>query len=298
MYPKNHCQLRAPKGITGDKGDRGPQGVVGPIGENGNIIPGPSPTNLTMIDLFQIYNTYTGQFTVPSDKNIMFVTAVGGGGGGGGGYTRTITGLSISGGGGGGGSGFIFYPIPGVAGKTFNFTIGKGGTGGPVSGNGQSGRTSIISNSDIGVYLIAPGGQYGTFTDFGGNGGMGAGGIYPYPMGQAGGVPPYQGSMNGSGINNYSYFTIASGGGGGAGGILDSGGNVLGGIGGPSLCQIQPIIADTHNGTGGASFLGISAADSSLIPGIGAGGSGGYSVNGTTSLSGINGGDGAIYIYY
>lgn len=297
-------KIRGPRGAPGAKGDRGPYGLPGPQGPTGGLIPAPIPTSsgLTFIDLYKAYG-YTGSFTVPSDKTVMYITALGAGGGGGGGYNVNAS-IYSAGGGGGGGSGIVFYEVAGVGGTTFNFIVGKGGIGGlNGGGNGSNGGDSSITFAVAGgATLIAPGGQGGNGggapsggTSGGGVGGTGGGNVYPYPdpVLQTGGGP----AQNGNGTNGYAVVPIAIGGGGGGGGNTNGTTTIYGGNGGPCLYQVQTPVPNIANGIGGASFLGVSAPGGNLLtPAFGAGGSGGNYTG--VSVTGINGGDGVIYVYY
>jgi hypothetical protein len=302
----NPYKIKGPRGALGAKGDRGPHGLPGIIGPTGDNFPAPIPgsgVGLTKYDLFKIYHTYTGSFTVPDDVAVMYVTALGAGGGGGGGW-----GYFGGGGGGGGGSGFIWYEFSGVGGKTVGFKIGQGGNGGisvdgsghNVGQNGSNGGNSSITLDGLTYSALGGiGGGGGGVNDHPGSGGNGGGYLspsdQPYPVGQAGGGP----STNGSGITNYSVYPLVSGGGGGGGSSV-YGSNILGG---GSLYQVQPPVTWTYSncGIGGASFLGVSVpnGDFTKSPAPGAGGRGGFSPYLSSNLvNGVNGGDGVVYVYY
>ena len=108
--------------------------------------------------------TYTssGSFTAPVTGTYR-ITLVGGGGGGSG--AGTVSGVHFAGAGGGQGGVFEFYETL-VAGTSYSYTIGAGGTGGAAgsatNGTGDSGTAGGNTEITIGANVYtATGGYYG-----------------------------------------------------------------------------------------------------------------------------------------
>lgn len=208
-----------------------------------------------------VHTTGTGLTgIIPAWANKIKVTVVGGGGAGGG--TPATTGTV--GAGGGGGAVSIKY-FTGVAGQTYNFNVGVGGTG----ASGAIGGAGRPSNILIGTTLVnAPGGS-------GGNLGVATTNV----TGGLGGVAGTGGDINlpGSPGGNAHYLSATAG-------------QSASGFGGPGWA-------------GGGGGLGVRTAAVGNSPGnpgtagTGAGGSG--SVGGAataTAGTGGNGGAGAVII--
>ncbi|HBR15402.1 MAG TPA: hypothetical protein DD723_07660 [Candidatus Omnitrophica bacterium] len=207
----------------------------------------------------QIFLT-SGNFTVPSGINVVFVTSIGGGGGGGGGGSG---GFENGGGGGGAAGGQVINlaPVTVTPKTTYTITVGSGGSGGnggvgPYNQPGSNGQAG--GDTSFGTLLVACGG--------------GGGGKAP---GQnSGGPGGAKSTCNGSGVSGE--WGIAGGqannlnsGKGGKGGNAN---NATGGSGG-SAGSSPPECASANNtyyyGKGG------NGGDGSGPFGAGGGGGGG-----------------------
>jgi hypothetical protein len=209
----------------------------------------------------------------------------GGAGGGAGGYRSSVIGES-SGGGASAESTLIVTP------QSYTVTIGAGGTGGAITGEGLKGNPG--SNSVFGS-ITSLGGGYGGGDDSrpGGSGGSGGGAARDnLTAGTGTSGQGYSGGASGG--------SNAGGGGGGAGGVGTNGvGNQTGGDGG---IGVQSLITGTATyragGGGGGSETPVSAADAGA-GGLGGGGAGGAAGSvgtiptpGTANTGGGGGGSG------
>lgn len=160
----------------------------------------------------------TSSVNVPTGATQIIVECIGGGGEGGRGETDPSTEYGGSGGGG------AYVKITktltsGDAGKTVNYTVGAGGTGGTLDGNNGVASSSTTTGFSFGNYSISAGGGGGGFyLGNGGSGGTGSGGDTDTP-GTAGtnvGTPPPGGTGNSFEGGGTVYGT------GGNGGILQT----------------------------------------------------------------------------
>jgi len=188
----------------------------------------------------------SGSFIAPS-TGVYRITIKGGGGGGGSAFTSPTTG---SGGGGGEGGQALFYASL-IAGTSYSYTIGAGGTGG-ASGDGgnfgaDGGTTSIAINNTT---YQAPGGVGGRAYSGGGSSGAGGApsntGAYNFTgaagtAGAWGSNTQNGGSGGGFGGGKGNIFAGAAGvkGGGGSGGGLSAGSASNGSSGGDGFILIE-----------------------------------------------------------
>lgn len=203
----------------------------------------------------------SGTIVVPGTTGLSVSARIqvwGGGGGGGGG---AIIGQPVTGGGGGGGSGYYREINTILAGGTsITYTVGSGGTGGSVNGNGVNGGSTTLTTT-AGVIVVAGGlfGQNGQTTGQGGDGEYGGGGG-GFIVG-SGGVGTTQSGIAGSGLNGgvgggfgagtggIGGFTIGGGGGGGGGSGGGKGGT-------PGQTGFSGTVYATGGGGGGVNAAG------------------------------------------
>lgn len=246
------------------------------------------------IKVYQITNTATTSWTVPSDwdsannKIHLF-------GGGGGGRSGTASTNNRAAGGGGGGGGYtLVEDFSSSPGTSITIAVGVGGTSGPVATAGGNttwnAGANVAGGGQPGTAATTPtsaGGAGGTGTYAGGSGGAGAFGTAAstgYGGGGGGGAggPNGTGGNGGNGFGSSTSGNIAGGGGGGNGGGTN-GGNASAGVGG--------IGGNNFLGTGGGATTG---ADG-ILGGGGAGGIGGFGGrggNGFDILNSVGGGGG------
>lgn len=197
------------------------------------------------------YYTSSGSFTIPNGAKALNVVVIGAGGGGGGG-SRMGTNYGSGGGGGGGGFSERMFSASelGGAGTVVSYTVGSGGTAGPIT---ATGTTYLAGNaatdggtSSFGTFLVAEGGKAGlagaeglsnnnasggsgmwrgntspnifaTTSSIYAGGGAGGGGGFSSEQPQEGGVPTCTSltaatSPSQAGSNNTSYNAPAGGG--------------------------------------------------------------------------------------
>lgn len=236
--------------------------------------------------------TSSGVFNVPAGVTQIFVTLVGGGGGGGAGNAWNGVSHPVTGSGGGAGQGWIRKAIDVTPLEAITVTIGAGGepanSWGDVSPlNGPNG-----TDSSLGSYLTAKGGQ-------GGSGGYGGGGT-SYGGGVGGG--PAGGSAGISQAGGHGSNGCGAGGGANRYANTAWNGGATGFEKGFSV-GTYPL----HGGGGGASAL---AAGKDGGPyrsprhagptdyGVGGGGGGSSAPVTTDKLSGGNGGNGYCEVEY
>lgn len=256
--------------------------------------------NNTNTTIYQITQTGSGTWTVPSDFNLtdnnVYLWGGGGGGAGGGGGTTTRRG-----GGGGGGGGFALVPnFATTVGSSIILSVGAAGTAGAVNGNGGAGGSTTWNS---GAYTAGGGGAGLTGSTsvqgLGGAGGIGS--TYNGAAGGRGGASVSAGTQisagggggggaggpsgaGGAGGNGSSAALIVSGGGGGGG----NGGGSAGGNG-TSSNTVYTVGNGGNNASGTGGGVGIGAAGSS---GGGGAGSGGRSSTGIEILGVVGGGSG------
>lgn len=221
------------------------------------------------IKVYQITNTATTSWTVPSDwdsasnKIHLF-------GGGGGGRTGATSGNNRAAGGGGGGGGYtLVEDFSASPGTSITIAVGAAGTSGapPTAG----GNTTWNAGANV-----AGGGQPGTAT------------TTPTSAGGAGGTGTYAGGSGGAGAFGTAASTgYGGGGGGGAGGPNGNGGNGGAGFG-------SSITANIAGGGGGGNGGGTNGGNASAATG-GTGGNNFLGTGGgaTTNADGLLGGGGA-----
>ena len=212
-----------------------------------------------------------------NDSYIVYFTVIGGGGGGGGGgHNNGLNSPAYpSGGGGGAGAGgMISYPVE--PGKTYNYTIGSGGSGGEANLSGGNGLDTEISFSGT-DYVIS-------------RGGTGGGGHHKSNIGGVGG------SIDNSGVTT---IIDGSGGNGGDGVFYTdiSGTGTPGDNSTPPIIEISPTNTIYVGGGGG----GTDALNSDVPPtnasngGGGGNGSGGEVGTGIATGTSYNGNPGIAY---
>lgn len=249
------------------------------------------------------WTTTTGSGSVtfaPGSCYAVTVQAWGGGGGGGGGNNGAASG--------GAGGGYAEATVSVVAGSTYFYSVGAGGTAGPTGVAGGNGGatwfngTAGTNNNSSGAYINASGGN-------GGNGGNNIGGATQTIVGTGTfgtgltGTVSHNGGTGGAG--NYGDGSNGGGGGGGAGaGSGGNGGN--GGSGGDGTscsgaCHVGA--GGGGGGGGGASGAGTNGGNGSntgsgdggaggAANGGGAGGAGGTGQNACFGGSATNAGNG------
>jgi hypothetical protein len=253
----------------------------------------------------------SGNWTVPSYVDEVFVIAVGGGGSGGGGAGTNDVG------GAGGGSGYVKALKKAVTpGSSINVSIGSGGIGvaggtgfGPYTGS--DGGDTVVTFPDAST-LTAQGGKagigYGGVPGaYGGDGHAGGGGGARFGEGGYGGsgltggngqtVTVSSGDYNtgGSGDPNSHYFIfeggfpeIGCGGGGGGSSSIPADGNYSGGAGGAG-----------GGGNGGSAQASSTAVNGQNGSNYGAGGGGGAVFDDAAYIGkGGNGYQGVVLILY
>lgn len=243
------------------------------------------------IKVYQITNTATTSWTVPSDWDSANnkIHLFGGGGAGRGGV---VSGNNRAAGGGGGGGGYtLVEDFSASPGTSITIAVGAGGTSGAAGGDTTwDTGANVAGGGQPGTAATTPtsaGGAGGTGTYAGGSGGAGAFGTEAntgYGGGGGGGAggPNGNGGNGGAGFGSSISANIAGGGGGGNGGGTD-GGNASAATG----------------GTGGNNFLGTGGGATTNADGIlggggagGIGGVGGRGGSGFDILSSVGGGGG------
>jgi hypothetical protein len=244
---------------------------------------------VTSGNFYKVTFATSGNWTVPNNVKIIWVTGTAAGGGGGGGWVSD-SGYYYGGGGGGSGSACVNVPIWVTPGETLSITIGADGSGGSPGTAGGNGGSTIITGSVSGTLLTLQGGNGGASS--GGNGSGGNGG------GIGGGTGGSIGGSTGDGGAGSPFCLVGAGG----GKYLENGGLFLGRfLGGNSGS------GSGGGGGGGASFYGAggnggngsssSGSNGANGQGYGAGGGGGGSRS-SARYSGGNGGSGYIEIIY
>ena len=242
--------------------------------------------------------TYTINFLVNTNCDIL---VVGGGGGGGSG-----------GGGGGGGGGVVYKTSYTINSGTYTISVGKGGAGGGAGVYTTPGSNGF--NSSFGNLLTAIGGGGGGADGVnlaevsGRNGGSGGGGSNEAVAG-----PPGQGTQPASTSGGYGNSggngsavdpQYGSGGGGGAGGVGGNGSGSNGGVGGIGI-PITISGSSIYYAGGGAGGTDAGAVASGGLGGGGStnqngtdntGGGGGAKSNKFSQIASGNGGSGIVVI--
>ncbi len=213
-------------------------------------------------------------FTVPAGVTSLTVECIGGGGGGG---AAVATGA-----GGGGGGAYSMAVIVVTPGQNISYTVGSGGPGGPMAGDGQNGS---VSSFGVGPTLVSATGGTGTVADapLGGTGGS---------SGSCIGDASFSGGVGGNFTMVMGFFP-AGGGGGGAAGALGVGATAVGPLGGAGTAP-GGNGADGGNG-GSPSLEGLFVGQTGSSPG--GGGSGGGTGGAGASIGG-DGADGLVRITY
>ena len=235
------------------------------------------------------YNTMTKELVYSYRQSNAIVTTVGSGnvvvpgttgspvsvriqiwGAGGGGGGGAATGQPVTGGGGGGGSGRYVEVNAIIAGGTLlSYTIGNGGVGGIVNGNGTQGSsTTLTTNAGVITASGGFGGQNGQATGQGGAGdyGGGGGGF----VGGPGGAGTVQSGAAGSGLNGGTGGGFGAGVGGIGGSVIDGGGGGGGGSGGgaggiPGQTGFSGTLYAAGGGGGGLNAGGGAGATGALV---------------------------------
>ena len=216
------------------------------------------------INLSASASTFTLQwYTPPSTIEYLVV------GGGGGGPTPA--------GGGGGAGGYIASSTAVAEGNTYSISVGAGGLGGAVEGQGISGESSTLSGPGVSVTAIGGGGGalgagQGTPAKTGGSGGGGGAFTNNANKDQPGGIGTVGQGNNGGDGGGYLRGTLAGGGGGGGAGSIGGNGHFGGGAGGGGA-GLQWLNGSYYAGGGGGS--GIYRYELHRQGGIGGGGIGG-----------------------
>jgi hypothetical protein len=212
------------------------------------------------VTVYQISNTATTTWTVPSgwSSSSNTIHLIGGGGGGGG--SRAISSSSKVGGAGGGGGGYrVLTNYSTTVGSVITVAVGTGGTAGASAGGtgGTGGTTSWAGNT-------ATGGTGGSST------------ATPTSIGGTGGSGTFSGGNGAASVVGASLNLIVAGGGGGGA----AGPNGNGGAGGTSFASTTTTNAGGGgggngggtNGTAGAASTGGTGGNNSLGQGGGASG--------------------------
>lgn len=244
------------------------------------------------IKVYQITNTATTSWTVPSDwnssNNNIYLFGAGGGGG-----NSAVSGNNRAAGGGGGGGGYTaianYSTTPAASITVAIGTSAANADGGDTTwasgaytaGGGKKGTAATTPTS--------AGGAGGTGTYAGGQGGAGAFGTVAstgYGAGGGGGAggPNGIGGAGGAGFGSTTSSNIAGGGGGGNGGG-SAGGNAssaTGGTGGNNF-------AGTGGGTGGAGASGTLGGGGAGNAWTGVGGNGGSGIDVLNTIGGAGG---------
>lgn len=239
------------------------------------------------LKVYQITNTATTSWTVPSDWNSSSNTIHLIGGGGGGGGSRATSTTNKAGGAGGGGGGYrVVTNYSTTPSSSITVAVGAGGTAGASSGGtgGTGGTTSWATTN------TATGGTGGSTT------------TTPTSVGGTGGSGTYSGGTGGAGSTTTTSGVIATGGGGGgaagpngaggAGGIGFADATVAntagGGGGGNGGGSAGGNASSATGGTGGNNFGGTGGGASNTAGTIGGGGGGGVSSIGRSGGTGID----------
>lgn len=101
------------------------------------------------------FTANTSGWVAPPEVQWALIFGCGGGGGGGGGRDGSTADINPLGGGGGGGARYGCVPVPLVPGTTYNITIGAGGAGGAVAGNGARGGVTHFRRGSDSAILAA-----------------------------------------------------------------------------------------------------------------------------------------------
>jgi len=223
------------------------------------------------LKVYQITDTATTSWTVPSDWNSSSNTIhlIGAGGGGGGSrYTSTV---NKAGGGGGGGGGYTsvtnYSTTPS---SSITVAVGTGGTAGASSGGtgGTGGTTSWATTN------TATGGTGGSTT------------TTPTSVGGTGGSGTYSGGTGGAGSTTTTSGVIVTGGGGGGA----AGPNGAGGAGGIGFANAT--VGNTAGGGGGGNGGGSAGGNASSATGGTGGNNFGGTGGGASNTAGTGGGGG------
>ena len=239
------------------------------------------------LKVYQIANTATTSWTVPSDWNSSSNTIHLIGAGGGGGGSRATSTTNKAGGAGGGGGGYrVVTNYSTTPSSSITVAVGAGGTAGAVAGGtgGTGGTTSWA----------------GTNTATGGTGGSTT--TTPTSVGGTGGTGTFSGGTGGAGSTTTTLSVIVTGGGGGgaagpngAGGTGGIGfGNATaantagGGGGGNGGGSAGGNASSATGGTGGNNFGGTGGGASNTAGTVGGGGGGGVNSAGKSGGTGID----------
>ena len=212
------------------------------------------------LKVYQIANTATTSWTVPSDWNSSSNTIhlIGGGGGGAG---AAATGNTKAAGAGGGGGGYrVLNNYSATSGSSITVVVGTGGSG----GNNNFGSATNGGNTSWATINTATGGAGGSTTST------------PTSIGGTGGSGTYSGGTGGAGAVGTTASTgYGGGGGGGAAGVNGVGGTGGAGFGSTTATSIA-------GGGGGGNGGGTNGTAGSA----GLGGSGGNNSSGTGGATG------------
>jgi hypothetical protein len=238
------------------------------------------------LKVYQITDTATTSWTVPSDWNSSSnaIHLIGAGGGGAG--ARATSSTNKAGGAGGGGGGYTSvtnYSTTG--GSSITVAVGTGGTAGSGGGTGGTGGTTSWA-----VINTATGGTGGSTT------------TTPTSVGGTGGSGTYSGGTGGAGsTTTTSGVYVTGGGGGGAAGPNGAGGNggigfanataanaAGGGGGGNGGGSAGGNASSATGGTGGNNFGGTGGGASNTAGTFGGGGGGGVNTSGKSGGAGID----------
>ena len=212
---------------------------------------------------FNAKQTFTTSGTFVAPVTGIYKITLQGGGGGGAGIGKVLSGSDIISGGGGGQGGYLEFYEKLIAGTTYNYTIGAGGTGGaagvtssPTNGGsgGTGGASSITVNGNVYTCNGGNGGKNASNDGAGGTGGTSTINNTTYYNALCGGAGLYK-------VSNY----VIGGNGGGAGGTAGiyytyNGRSGSGGTGGgyDSLTYYK-------GGAGGDGFIAFEWLDTSLL---------------------------------
>lgn len=217
--------------------------------------------------LFQPAAGTSGNWTVPSDVDTVYVTMVGGGGAGSANVSQN------AGGAGGGGAEYCYrFPVFVTPSSIVAYAVGTGGAGGSLAlgANGTS--------TTFGAFSVAGGQGAGA-----GNGGNGGGRLGPAGGASTGAAPVSEGAF---------FWAGAAGGGAGA-----AGGPCEEYVGNPTHAGGGSGASSPFGQGGAGSPLNANSQNGSSATAPGSGGGGAYR-GGVGSPSGGNGGPGALYVEF
>lgn len=244
--------------------------------------------------------TGSGNYSVPTDVDLLMVVCVGGGGGGGGGGDTSAANNGVELGGGGGSSGGVsigYFSTSG--GSSIAYSCGSGGGGGAGGASGAVGSTGTTGGDTTfnGGTIRAKGGN-------GGEGGLHDSAINAFYQASRGGRAPDcfsnkggdSGVVSGTPIGNVSpYWNGQDGegpclggdaGAGGAGGVSGGTNTTHAGGGGGGGGGVPFFLRTSSFGNGGAGGTKNGAGGNATTYGAGGGGGGG-NANGGSGSAGI-----------